>query len=375
MNPDENDRRFSLLEVDDNEAPAAAPADETALVVEVESAPAPLPVVESPDPIDAFRDRVRAERDERTAAERRAAEKLAAERAESERKRRELAANRAQIWTVERADESTGAVVFWQVGGTVDLGRLAENLRAEGLDDRFIPKGCSTTVALTRAVTELRSRDVLVRQHPTEDGWALLPRQEGEKLAFAECARFFLDGDEIKFEGVVSDDDVKLVRETFAQCHGQLLVSDITKWLTDLFADHAIKAVAMKDNGGLYFVPRPELATFGKVKRALCEAASSCKLYEMPAFKATDAVSAALDGIAHEAQAAIAKLEIELAAPEGVGARAARNRVNEITVILDKVRGYEILLGRSFEDVIAKLEALSVRFDRATDRAANLEVD
>lgn len=369
-----SERDFSFLEVND-ETSNPVPSSDPGILLEVES-----PVTETPavDGVEAFKLRLeaaRAEREAQSAAERRAAEKLAAQRAESERKRRELAANRAQIWTVERADETTGAVVFWQIGGVVSLDKLRDALTTEGLGERHMPEGCSAKVALTRAVTELRTRDVLVRQHPTEDGWALLPRQEGEKLAFAETARFYLDGDEIKFEGSVSESDVKIVRDAHALCHGQLTVADVTSWLTDLFATHTIKAVSMKDNGGLYFVPRPELETFRKISRALKSAAPACSLYEMPAFRGTDAVAAALDGVTREARQAIADLTAELNQPEGVGARAARNRVDQITVLLDKIRGYEILLGRSFEDVIAQIEALSVRFEKATDRAANLEVD
>lgn len=337
----------------------------------------PVAVIPDIDPIDAFAARVRAER--ALVADREAAERLAEglERAAAiarQDEARRLATQRSAVWAVEKADETTGAVVFWQLGGTVSLPELRSAMSREGAADELAPTGCSPEVALSRAVREQQASDVLVRKHPL-GGWALVHESKGvDHLEYAEGARFDLDAGGVAVYGATDATLTERVNAAFARNLGSLSTTDISAWLVKL-AEGAFNGVALRERGGVYFVPRDKVSTFRAIKLALASVQPECVVHEIPALKSAEAIAAVLDAVTREARAAIIELQGELNDPQGVGTRAATNRVKQIDTLLAKIRGYETLLGRSFAETIDEIVKLQAAFGKSTTMFANLEID
>jgi hypothetical protein len=133
-----------------------------------------------------------------------------------------------------------------------------------------------------------------------------------------------------------------------------------------------LHAVALRDSGGIYFVPRDGVKAYRVVKAALA-GCSSHVMHEIPALKSSEAIAAILDAISTEVQTEINTLDGALNLNE-IGPRAAVNRREHLSALAAKVSSYEKLLGRPLGDALAKIAAMSDRLSKVTTRTANLEV-
>jgi hypothetical protein len=397
--------RFAYLELDDDDAPARIGPVEAprvpALPVpsapeKVAEAPAPSSVhekaAEAPAPSSAHEDAARIASAAPAPAAHVPSGMMAQARARLQALAREqartvpvapaqspAAVERDQILAVAAADETTGAVWFWQtVGGDVSVQALADAWTAEGLPARWLCDGPSDDVALRRAVESQKTKDIMIRKHP-RGGWAIVREASaGGRLTYGVSVRVYLEAGTV---GVCTETGEQ--NETTAAMRALLLpeferakrahaASDLSAWLVRL-ASRELSSVALRERGGVYFAPRDEVRTLRAIKRALARAGAH-DIHEIPALRSAEAIAAILDAISREVATECATLDGEIAAGD-LGVRAARTRIGEIDALAEKVRRYEALLGRPLGDALTRLSALRAQLSGITTRFVNIEID
>lgn len=281
---------------------------------------------------------------------------------------------------VSQSSDVTGGVVYWQLTGEVNQQELVAALIEAGLTEDDAPALATPEVALGRAVKELQGRSVLIRKAKVAGGWAVVRESEvNGELGFQQIVRVYLEGDKnnevVKFQathGYEADAalEVERIIAEYNKARTALSVIDLSSWLTKTVSK--LDGVPLRDRGGIYFIPRANIETLRKVKAALA-AKSGCVVSEIPAMHSAEAISAIYDAVSNDSASFIADIEAELNA--GIKPRAAKNRVEEVQVFLKKVRNYEGLLGQKFEKPAATLGKLVERLNKATTRAAQLEID
>jgi hypothetical protein len=294
---------------------------------------------------------------------------------------------------VDDAVSSTGVMTYWHLPGTVDETKLAAAWAAEGLPEENRPRTPSATVALHRACKEQASKARLLRAHP-EGGWTLVDERnaktdEGKRtLAYEVGVRIRLSDalpgrpEQILITppgGKNASEEVKekarevgaKVRADFNAIREQIASVDVSVWLVKFVG--GLGGVALRESGGFYFVPKAHAETLAKVARALA-ASSTHTVYEIPVMQGSKTVRAVLDGLRIEVASAIKTVESELT-DSMLGARAVRNRTDEVDALVTKVRGYAKLFGVSLDDVCDRLAALAVKLATKATRGALLEVD
>lgn len=275
-----------------------------------------------------------------------------------------------KLVAVAQADESTGAVVYWQLTGTVHTETLKNAWLAAGLREDLLPKQIGPTMAFSRALKEFECRNVLVRKH-NKGGWGILATQEVEgKMAFVETARVWLGEDNtIKFDGAETGWALEDLERLFRDAMENLSHIDVSAWFVWLLGQ--FHAVALRDRGGIYFVPRQAMELFHQAK-AVIETVSQHVLCEIPAMHSSEAVQAIFDAISREAADTLMDVANEIAGD--IGPRAARNRMEDLNTLKTKVAGYEALLGRELGGVKDQIKALNAKLNEVSSRTSLLEV-
>lgn len=271
---------------------------------------------------------------------------------------------------VSQADESTGAVVYWALEGAVKLETLQAAWDAEMLDAALLPEPPSAEVAFRRAVQEQAESNLLVRKHPQGGFSFVYERREGGKLSYDVGVRVFLnDAGEIEADGISGLTDY--VKVSYARTRQELSAVDISAWLVDLVS-RRLKGVPLRDRGGVYFVPKQNVALLKQIKRALCSVTAHT-VHEIPAMSSKEAIEAVLEAIRREASTVVAEIENETQGDE-VSRRVAGNRIAMLHELSAKVNGYERLLGVSLNSVTDRINALVARLSGFSTRFNNLEV-
>jgi len=262
-----------------------------------------------------------------------------------------------------------GAVVWWRLSGGVSHERLQEAWAEAGLDVKLLPLPPTPEQALRRSMREQEERRKLVR--PLGNGkWALVQEKvEADDLAYSTELKVGTNAvGEVEFDPAGHALE-PAIREAFAQHSGQLSQGDISTWLVErVFAE---QAVSLRDTGGIYFVPREHLESWRTVVRVL-RSASSHALFEVPALRTDEAVDAILDAVSNEAKDDIQNLEKALEGDE-LGARALSNRSDKAGRMLEKLKSYESLLGRSLDVFRERLESLQTELATAALAAGSDE--
>lgn len=259
-------------------------------------------------------------------------------------------------------DQTTGAVTYWQLSGTVTLAALADAWGAEGLPEQLLPMPVSPAVALQRACKAQQSATCLVRKHP-QGGWALVQEERKDgTLAYNVGARFWIDRATNELQaapaaegGVVSPDLVAKVGAEYRDALAALASEDVSVWLVRL-AQVAIKAVLLRETGGVYFVPRPQIERFHAIKRALARSTAHT-VYEIPAVNSAEVVQAVYAGLAKEVADAIAGYKGDLA-EEAIRGSTLAARHATCRELIGKVLAFEQLLGKPMGDAVAELGAI-----------------
>jgi hypothetical protein len=286
---------------------------------------------------------------------------------------------RQGLIAVSESSDVTGGVVYWQLSSGADRSKLVEALIAQGLEESDAPALATPEVALGRAVKELQGRSVLIRKLKQHGSWAVVRESElNGELDYQQVVRVWLekDSETIKSQASVGYEaqaqiEVERIVAEYNKARTSLSVIDMSAWLVKLA--NKLDGVPLRDRGGMYFVPAANIEVVRKVTAALAAAGTGCLVYEIPAMHSSQAVTAIYDAVGADTAKHISDAEAELEA--GIGKVAARNRAEEIGLLLKRIHRYEGLLGQQFTGVADKLAKIIERLNKATSRAAQLEID
>ena len=244
-----------------------------------------------------------------------------------------------------------GVITFWRLSGTTHWGRLndALNLLAPGINPPTEP---SPDKALRRAVVEVQEPRLLMRSlnQGHAKGYALVREnvvfdlQHKEKLEHRTdtTAHLRLDseGRLIDVQPPGSEYEGR-IRAGFERHLHEVAHGDVSAWLSRTVGK--LGAVALRDSGGVYFIPRTAVQEWQSVKAAMKHAGLAHDVFTIPALRSEDAVAAITEALESETAQALTELEKVLEEDSPTAARLA-GRAERCTKLLHKVEQYEKLL-------------------------------
>lgn len=258
---------------------------------------------------------------------------------------------------------TAGHIVYWRLSGGLDLANLGAAWRAQGLDPAMLPEEPSATVALRRAVSTLKRSDRTIEA--TKEGLVVLDKTaDVEKLSKRLVASLDLV-DRIRVTYAKDPDEAIAVSLAFTAALTQLAQADVSPWLSDVMAD--LRAVPLRDTGGVYFVPRSATERFNRVLTAL-RGSTAHVIAAIPALDSDEAVAAVLDALQTEANKELETIRREMET-EDLGERALNTRIEKTEAVEGKLAAYENLLGGNLDAVRDRLQAMRAELTVAMTKA------
>lgn len=280
------------------------------------------------------------------------------------------------VAVADATGDFVGSIVWWRLSGGLDLEQLYECWERAGLPKRWLPEEPSCEKAFRRACRAQKENRRLVRPLEGGKGFAIVHEHaKGEDLSHNVQLRFTLDvvkrvratGPDGALMPIGANKTVDAVRDAYRYYQDNLIQQDVSSWFCTLM--DKLGAVALRDTGGIYFVPEHSKKQWEKmvecIKGPKERPTSAHAMMDVPAIRTDQAIEAALDAIGHESQQACAKLEKVLDAhlagesdDDTLGAKALGTRVKRAEGIEAKLSQYEELLGAKLPELHERLEAL-----------------
>ncbi len=267
-----------------------------------------------------------------------------------------------------------GRITMWSLGGDVTVGALTEALKRAG-SAALPPDEPSALVALHRAVEGVaKTLGHLDVHHLGRGEWAIVGSASERQAESAdasvqrqlvysiECtAKVVREGDSERLE--IQGRGEEQIRAAYNAAKTCLAPSDIGTWLTEKAAK--LDAVALRDRGGVYFVPKPTVHKWEHIIAAL-KACSRHAVHVIPAMRSADAVEAILAAVTDDTRTACGRIVADIG--DGtLGTKALGNREKVTAELLDRVERYEELLG-------ARLDALRSVLDETRAAVATAKL-
>jgi hypothetical protein len=287
--------------------------------------------------------------------------------------------------------EDAGSVVYWRLQGAVDPDHLAAVWEQAGLDPADLPELPSSATALNRTLKAFQRGRTLIRplaaggyavvqetarREALEYDTVLTARLDSVgRLVFSREAQATCDcgwaekSDEERATSLhtkacavrvaveaagEAHPLAPAIRTAYATTMNELAPVDVVPWLVDLLYRRC-DAVALRDHGGVYYVPRTGTERWRAILGAIREV-SQHRIFEIPALSSKEVLSAVLDAVEREAAREAEDMAAELAS--GVSERVAKTRVARCDAVEQKVTRYEAILGERLEGIRAKLAEL-----------------
>jgi hypothetical protein len=263
-----------------------------------------------------------------------------------------------------------GCITWWRLSGGLDLEALRKAWAMRALDHAWLPGVPGFPSALRRAVSEMRGPHRLVRSMKNGALAVVDEREVGGILYFSTVLTVQLD----KVGRPVFGCESELANETqvrldFARFQNELIQADVSPWLCGLM--DRIEAIALRETGGIYFVPRYRLRVWRDIVEALREA-SPHHVAQVPALSSREATAAVLDALAQEARRAMENMRREMAEGD-LKSRALQNRIAATNEQQRKIAAYGDLFGEQLTAVHAALDELRAELTVAMVRADDEE--
>ena len=261
-----------------------------------------------------------------------------------------------------------GALTYWMMSGDTSYPALVQALQ-DRLPNRRAPSAPSPDKALRRAVVGLRQRRRLVRPLGAKvGGWAIVDEVplEGTLIHNATCyVKLAAPNNVGELVSVEPADHTlaPMVRADFVKYLEQLSHGDLSGWLVRTV--YRLGAVALRDTGGIYFIPKDSMAEWRLIREVVKEAGHGHEVFTIPALKAEDTVNAVVRALEAEAEQELKYLQEAIAEGE-LGARALETRAGKCKSMLMKVRRYDSLLEQNQTNLVAKIEAMQAELVAAS---------
>lgn len=263
--------------------------------------------------------------------------------------------------------EHAGASVFWNMHGDIAIDTFRRKLAEAGVDPSEAPPVPTHEQALRRAMRSERDRkgDVktLVRPLKKAASWMLVTESVGEnKLNYSNEVKVFLDEvGRLRIDSPYPMYDLEdRVKTNFDWAQESYTARRVSSWLRHRVFE--CSGVALRDNGGFYFIPHHGLARFRKYAAA---AGALGKVYFMSTMQNDkEALEAVLDSMTAEAKQVIDEMTAELD-KEALGKRAVRTRQDRCDDLRFKVQRYEELLGTKMATLQLAIKGLERKLTEA----------
>lgn len=257
----------------------------------------------------------------------------------------------------EQTIHTSGALVLWDVPGTDHpLATVRAAWSAAGLD-RYAPRARTPDVALRHALHALAvagSGRGARRIERAAEGLVVTETEPEARTVRHRHVCFAQLVNDRPVTDAGPDADAALQAAHVAAL-SQLDGRAVSAALVD--TARALGAVALRPDGGVYWLPAAELARWRALVAGVEAAAPGARCYVVVTQGDADTVRCVSDSFVREAEAALADVRAELEAGE-VGARAAQSRARRLIDLAATAEAYETALGSSLLAIRQRLEAL-----------------
>lgn len=244
---------------------------------------------------------------------------------------------------------TAGTMVWWRIESEcVDCDDFRVRCEARRIPK---PRAVSAKAVLKRACTKVVKAQEGLFLRPVRDGWAFVQEDAEVENFEKRLEAYVLSKKEftVHFRGDYDASLCPKIREMFYEESDTMTIQEISSWLTTKVVPW-LDAVALREGGGVYFVPR----SFSHQLRALATFLLEpyvhdtphlprVKLYQVPALQTSNALEAITDAIIHETeqQASYALYNVDsVKSQEGYDARQGK-----LKAAYGKLERYEGLLG------------------------------
>lgn len=257
--------------------------------------------------------------------------------------------------------DAAGIIIWWELQGHVDLQDLEEACDAEGLTP---PEPPSLVTALGRAAQSvLPSKRHLLRPLQTRGSWEIVlehveqSQEDNGPANFLRHERLltgWVEGGQPLVYGPAADLRNELLMKV-PLYKRVLTANDFSAWL--LLQASMMHALGLRQRGGFYFIPRDRVEMWQRVVR-VTRACSDHGLYELPAMRTEEAVTAILASLRGEAEKQFKALEDYLLEGD-CSTRGLNSATRTAESLQGKLRHYAGLLGVQLGDLDARLVKLT----------------
>jgi len=258
--------------------------------------------------------------------------------------------------------EAIGVVSWWRLAGDTLLVDLNKALTEAGVAEKHLPESPSAALALGRAVADQEGPRIIVRALEGRGNWAILDAQINHvSMTATQGLRAYVEGTTVKFdngEHPIAHSIFKSYQEHLAKLDSR----DVSSWASH-YVYSALSSVALRDTGGIYFVPRDSVAAWQRITSAI-EGVTPHRFFEIPVAPADRAIKGVLAALERDTALAATAMEDELDA-QRLGKRGLNGRRTRCSEILERVEQYEGLLGESLEKLRARVGSLQAAFAAA----------
>lgn len=258
---------------------------------------------------------------------------------------------------IEKTIHTSGALVLWDVPGTAHpLADVRDAWKAAGLE-RHAPRPRTPDVALRVALHGLtvtgagrgtrrieRAAEGLVVTETEPEARTVRHRH----VVFAQL----VNGTPTTDAGAAVD---AALQAAHAVALSQLDGRAVSAALTD--TARALGAVALRPDGGVYWLPAAVVPQWRGLVAAVESAAVGARCYVVVTQGDADTVRCVADSFTREAEAALADVRVELEAGE-LGEKATQGRARRLIDLAATAETYEAALGASLAAIRERLEAL-----------------
>lgn len=265
-----------------------------------------------------------------------------------------------------------GAFVWWHLHGNLNVVKLEQYFKDAGIN-LPLPKAPSAAAALRRACNDQKNKRRMARTLADDrTGYAIVDEDavkvstSRSRLTYEPTLEVWLDKDgHLAFDPMFHS-----LNGTISDAYRRHLESveadDTRTWLKGKLLSTTL-GVALRDGGGVYFVPQQEIKLLRSVVIGI-KHCSAHKIFAVPAARGEDAVEGILDAIRAESDKKIEELREALLDPK-LGHRALQTKADEAKAAQVKLSRYENLLGVRHSDLGTTLSSLQAHLMEAVFRA------
>lgn len=258
----------------------------------------------------------------------------------------------------DNAGDLAGVSTWFQLNSVqIDAEALRQAGIAAGIAEADMPKNTTAKAALRRACAALTDKRTLARNLKS-GGWAIVQEVPiGDTLTHAVATTVELDSfSKLIFQTGALSYFEKNIMDNFAASLLALDAADISSWLVR--TAERLNGVALRDRGGIYFMPRQSLDTWHTATSVLRQQSKGCDVYEMPTLRSSEAVRSIIAALTREALSASEEIMQNIDSGK-LGERALRSKSAECMYLTNKLASYEILLDSSLSVIKSRLEEVS----------------